>query len=254
MDLLDSSNEQTSTHSSLEVVEDVLSPEANKSVLPSCFDLEKSEINKLFIIISEIDTETLNEIMIDDALADVQRRYRVRPRRSLDLIFPRLAQISQSLNESTYNWPNTARRNDQLKSTTLIRYPEAFRLKIIRNVIAFIDSYSIRTLSKEEDLTDKCVICVCHFDLNDKMRTLNCSHKFHRFCIDEWLVESYNCPVCRTDLMGPGKVYTGLAYLYRSNTWRNERSEISSLPLSDTATTTNILNNNSDEDELLEVD
>ncbi|KAK4871487.1 hypothetical protein RN001_015611 [Aquatica leii] len=253
-------NEETASQSSSKEAEDIPTLEAqlDDNAVPwfNSFDLEMSEINRLFVIIAEKDTETLNEIVIKDIIYDAQCRFRSK-RNSLDSsssISPRPLQIYQLSHESTYTSSNTA-RDDQFTITTLTRFPEAFRLKIIRNVIAFIDLYSMRSLSKQEDVTDKCIICVCHFELNNKMRTLNCSHKFHRYCIDEWLVQSYKCPLCRIDLMGVGKVYKGLAYLYRSNIWRNDIFETTSLPLSDVASAVNMLSNiNSTEDEFLQVD
>lgn len=32
----------------------------------------------------------------------------------------------------------------------------------------------------------------------EKPRTLDCSHIFHRECIGSWLVQKHNCPLCRT--------------------------------------------------------
>ncbi|KAM0750921.1 hypothetical protein T439DRAFT_380759 [Meredithblackwellia eburnea MCA 4105] len=48
-----------------------------------------------------------------------------------------------------------------------------------------------------------CPICVCDFELGEDVRILPCDgrHRFHRDCIDPWLLEvSSLCPLCRLDL------------------------------------------------------
>ncbi|KAM3134144.1 hypothetical protein pb186bvf_013765 [Paramecium bursaria] len=44
-----------------------------------------------------------------------------------------------------------------------------------------------------------CAICITDFKRNDKVRILNCAHKFHDECSAEWLKRKAECPVCRTD-------------------------------------------------------
>ena len=41
-------------------------------------------------------------------------------------------------------------------------------------------------------------ICICFETINrcDK-KSLNCKHDFHRKCINTWLREQNNCPLCR---------------------------------------------------------
>lgn len=47
-----------------------------------------------------------------------------------------------------------------------------------------------------------CAVCLCEFQLEDKLRLLpNCSHAFHRDCIDTWLLSHSTCPICRTSLL-----------------------------------------------------
>lgn len=38
-----------------------------------------------------------------------------------------------------------------------------------------------------------------HHDNNGGVKTLeHCGHRFHSFCIDEWITKHQNCPLCRT--------------------------------------------------------
>ncbi|CZT53227.1 uncharacterized protein RSE6_14699 [Rhynchosporium secalis] len=54
-----------------------------------------------------------------------------------------------------------------------------------------------RVLSNEEE----CSICISDFVDDEEIRLLPCSHRFHRACIDPWLLNvSGTCPICRYDL------------------------------------------------------
>jgi len=68
-----------------------------------------------------------------------------------------------------------------------------------------ISKYSLKS-SEGEDYEEICPICLDVFDEGDDMRILpNCSHGFHRSCIDTWLVGTLSdidtltsvCPTCR---------------------------------------------------------
>jgi len=44
----------------------------------------------------------------------------------------------------------------------------------------------------------ECSICLASFEAGDKVRRLpNCSHTFHKSCIDLWLLRSADCPLCK---------------------------------------------------------
>lgn len=58
------------------------------------------------------------------------------------------------------------------------------------------------TIIKHDDPTikDNCSICLEGYEQDSIIRKLNCSHIFHKECIDPWLLkESYKCPICRND-------------------------------------------------------
>ncbi len=43
---------------------------------------------------------------------------------------------------------------------------------------------------------DECIICL---DNNEKKWVaMKCSHKFHEDCINQWLIQSNTCPICRS--------------------------------------------------------
>ncbi|XP_014786402.1 uncharacterized protein LOC106880799 [Octopus bimaculoides] len=51
----------------------------------------------------------------------------------------------------------------------------------------------------QEDVNEEasCPICLCPWELEEKMAKLPCQHLFHMLCIRAWLIKSGTCPVCR---------------------------------------------------------
>lgn len=47
---------------------------------------------------------------------------------------------------------------------------------------------------------EKCPICISEFTENELLRKLPCGHMFHPECIDTWLVQNSNCPICKADM------------------------------------------------------
>mmetsp|Transcript_56447 Transcript_56447/g.175346 ORF Transcript_56447/g.175346 Transcript_56447/m.175346 type:complete len:184 (-) Transcript_56447:94-645(-) len=49
-----------------------------------------------------------------------------------------------------------------------------------------------------------CTICLERFREGDEQRTLPCFHRFHKECVDRWLLQSDACPVCKHRVAGDG--------------------------------------------------
>lgn len=58
----------------------------------------------------------------------------------------------------------------------------------------YLDNNTSNSISN--DNTD-CCICLDKFEENHKSIILECSHRFHRTCITNWLKKELNCPLCR---------------------------------------------------------
>jgi hypothetical protein len=57
---------------------------------------------------------------------------------------------------------------------------------------------------KENDilLTEQCPICIENFCCGEFQRTLECSHTFHKKCIDRWFKKDKDdCPMCRNKII-----------------------------------------------------
>jgi len=45
-----------------------------------------------------------------------------------------------------------------------------------------------------------CAVCMADFEISEDLRSLNCTHHFHKECIDKWLGVAKTCPVCKTEV------------------------------------------------------
>ncbi len=45
----------------------------------------------------------------------------------------------------------------------------------------------------------ECSVCLENMKFRQHIRSLTCDHKFHKRCIDSWLVKDKRCPICRCD-------------------------------------------------------
>jgi E3 ubiquitin-protein ligase SDIR1 len=48
---------------------------------------------------------------------------------------------------------------------------------------------------------ETCIVCLDEHKPGQMMRTLPCMHVFHLKCIDKWLKNSLECPVCKTRIV-----------------------------------------------------
>lgn len=53
----------------------------------------------------------------------------------------------------------------------------------------------------KETTEDECSICKANYKKGEYKRKLNCNHEFHKKCIDKWLKNRLDCPLCRTELI-----------------------------------------------------
>jgi hypothetical protein len=55
-------------------------------------------------------------------------------------------------------------------------------------------------LCSGEGVDGACAVCLECFNVQDELRTLPCGHRFHRGCVDPWLLGGRACPLCRQGL------------------------------------------------------
>ena len=54
------------------------------------------------------------------------------------------------------------------------------------------------TSNNESEYTSCCNICLGPYEVNDEVRIVACTHRFHKNCIDQWLRTNASCPVCKS--------------------------------------------------------
>lgn len=54
-----------------------------------------------------------------------------------------------------------------------------------------------------DECMDECIICYNKLDIDDIPQ--KCGHIFHTLCLYKWILESDNCPVCRSTLINKNK-------------------------------------------------
>ncbi len=76
-----------------------------------------------------------------------------------------------------------------------------FRYKL-NNITSLNNQNNIGTnlIVINPNYNDSCSICLQNFNDNETLKLLNCNHKFHKNCIDEWIKINKNCPICRENL------------------------------------------------------
>lgn len=69
----------------------------------------------------------------------------------------------------------------------------SYSLQDLHNLLPHLN-YSVSSLK-----TRDCAICLEGFKEGEVCRKLpDCTHLFHRNCVDNWLVKVPTCPICRT--------------------------------------------------------
>ncbi|XP_044498255.1 RING-H2 finger protein ATL16-like [Mangifera indica] len=88
----------------------------------------------------------------------------------------------------------------------LMAYPPALEVRgldesVIRSLPIFQFSKGLNSKEFGERNSCECAVCLNEFQEDEKLRMIpNCSHVFHIDCIDVWLQNNANCPLCRTSI------------------------------------------------------
>ncbi|KAJ0719119.1 putative transcription factor C2H2 family [Helianthus annuus] len=54
-----------------------------------------------------------------------------------------------------------------------------------------------RNGDEEKEEEDVCAICLQEFEMSERCTTLECKHRYHQECIEKWLEQKNDCPICR---------------------------------------------------------
>ena len=56
-------------------------------------------------------------------------------------------------------------------------------------------------LASLDDEEPSCSICLCEYEIGEKVTRLPCDHIYHTSCINSWTEQHTRCPLCNHDLM-----------------------------------------------------
>jgi len=66
------------------------------------------------------------------------------------------------------------------------------------------DKENLKKIKLENDLEDKCNVCMDQMKKEEEVLILPCNHTFHTCCIEEWLTKyNYRCPICKQEVGKP---------------------------------------------------
>ncbi|GMI74049.1 hypothetical protein HRI_001074200 [Hibiscus trionum] len=71
---------------------------------------------------------------------------------------------------------------------------------INRRIASLTESWikaMLNTVEVEDGDEETCVICLEELEVGLKASRMPCSHDFHSHCIEKWLHQNLNCPICR---------------------------------------------------------
>jgi hypothetical protein len=62
-----------------------------------------------------------------------------------------------------------------------------------------VNALPSRLLTSSADMMglSLCVVCQEGFEVQEQIMELECSHVFHKSCLEQWLVVNAKCPTCK---------------------------------------------------------
>ena len=167
--------------------------------------------NNYQIIIEELDNFTINENDVNNENDEIHEFFFTLPIHENNInanIFNTIESILENMQNNT-NIINENNNNEY--------YSFDIEFEIINqngnedeNNDYFLNSKDIdnrlskcQKIKKTDKLLDEtCFICMDNYKINELKRILpNCSHYFHKKCVDKWLKKRASCPVCRDELI-----------------------------------------------------
>lgn len=96
-------------------------------------------------------------------------------------------------------WRRSRQAVTRVESSILIHVVRSVPTSgVDENLIKSLPLLQFSTLGCSSDGPVECSICLSKFESTDVVRVLpKCNHTFHVQCIDQWLPQHSNCPVCR---------------------------------------------------------
>jgi len=83
-----------------------------------------------------------------------------------------------------------------------LTYEDLVALENVPRGVKCLDNLPISKYEGQELPSSQttCAVCMQDFEQDEELRSLHCSHYFHKECIDKWLAVGTNCPVCKGEV------------------------------------------------------
>ena len=95
-------------------------------------------------------------------------------------------------------------QSDNCDIINIFIYTQPHNKKSTTNNRSNLKKLDIKPYRRCSEQQLECCICCEDIKQNEYIRELNCTHQFHKKCIDKWLLcsmkskEHVNCPICRS--------------------------------------------------------
>lgn len=83
---------------------------------------------------------------------------------------------------------------------------------------------ALDTLSSSS--TSDCAICLEKYIDGEELRVIPCTHRFHKKCVDPWLLQHHTCPHCRHNIIEQNKGGVGPICMESGNTVRSRQQRV----------------------------
>ncbi|KAI8103942.1 hypothetical protein M9435_006468 [Picochlorum sp. BPE23] len=98
----------------------------------------------------------------------------------------------------------------QLQSLQVVVYS-------IGNGDGVLDGDAEGVLESDDDNSHVCAICLEEYAAGEKLRVLPCQHRFHKGCVDAWLLEQSSCcPLCKREAVSDTGRHSMMARVFDS--------------------------------------
>jgi hypothetical protein len=91
------------------------------------------------------------------------------------------------------------RRGSQIEMLPILSTPTILTIdpKIPTPILSVPSQENMKTTD------NTCALCLEDYEPNELLRELNCGHRYHASCVDDWLTKTKRvCPVCNADAVG----------------------------------------------------
>ncbi|KAK9146421.1 hypothetical protein Sjap_006324 [Stephania japonica] len=103
---------------------------------------------------------------------------------------------------------NISLRSRRFEDSLMSYDPATENRGVDESVIRAIPTFRFRRGSGAEKSSYECAVCLNEFQAEERLRVLpTCAHAFHIDCIDIWLQNNANCPLCRSSISSTTRVH-----------------------------------------------